>query len=182
MRAVSARTIVERLIERWRDCGLPHYAQFDNDRRFQGAELWPDTLGRVTRMCLSLGWCRCHPASRTRIPESHRESQRFVAGQALGSLAATALSPPCGRSERYVARHRLRSAAHRDGLRRVEHRRHTGVLIPGAPWRPLGLSASDGRDGRREGPRSSLGSERAVGAVTSPSARYVAVHRTTDLC
>jgi len=30
------------------------YAQFDNDTRFQGAHHYPDNLGRVTRVCLSL--------------------------------------------------------------------------------------------------------------------------------
>src|SRR5262249_39687796 len=35
--------------------GLPGYAQFDNDTIFPGAHPWPDTFGRVTRLCLQLG-------------------------------------------------------------------------------------------------------------------------------
>jgi hypothetical protein len=35
--------------------GLPGYAQFDNDTRFQGAHQFPDTFGRVARLCLALG-------------------------------------------------------------------------------------------------------------------------------
>ncbi len=52
---LRAATIVELLLEHWRACGVPGYAQFDNDTRFQGAHQFPDTLGRVSRLCLSLG-------------------------------------------------------------------------------------------------------------------------------
>ena len=43
------------LEEHWQRWGLPHYAQFDNDTRFQGAHQYPDTLGRVVRRCWALG-------------------------------------------------------------------------------------------------------------------------------
>ena len=33
---------------------MPAYAQFDNDTRFQGAHQFADTIGRVSRLCLSL--------------------------------------------------------------------------------------------------------------------------------
>jgi hypothetical protein len=52
---VTAKMIVESLIEHWRCFGLPGYAQFDNDTCFQGAHQFPNTIGRVTRLCLSLG-------------------------------------------------------------------------------------------------------------------------------
>jgi len=42
-------------VEHWRAVGLPGYAQFDNDAIFEGAQVHPDTIGRVTRTCLSLG-------------------------------------------------------------------------------------------------------------------------------
>jgi hypothetical protein len=51
---VSAKSVVACLIERWSELGLPTYAQFDNDTIFQGAHQWPDTLGRVIRLCLAL--------------------------------------------------------------------------------------------------------------------------------
>lgn len=38
-----------------REVGLPGYAQFDNDRIFHGTHRYPDALGRVIRLCLSLG-------------------------------------------------------------------------------------------------------------------------------
>lgn len=52
---ITAKFTVECLLSHWREVGLPTYAKFDNDTVFQGAHQWPDTFGRVTRMCLSLG-------------------------------------------------------------------------------------------------------------------------------
>lgn len=52
---VTARLTVKFLVEHWRQHGLPRYAQFDNDTRFQGAHQFADAFGRVTRLCLSLG-------------------------------------------------------------------------------------------------------------------------------
>jgi hypothetical protein len=45
---------VQSLLEHWRAVGLPGYAQFDNDMIFHGTHRYPDALGRVLRMCLSL--------------------------------------------------------------------------------------------------------------------------------
>lgn len=53
--AVTARYITDLLALHWRNIGLPSYAQFDNDTRFQGGHNHPDVVGRVMRMCLSLG-------------------------------------------------------------------------------------------------------------------------------
>lgn len=52
---IGAPKVVERLIERWRSLGMPAYAQFDNDTRFQGAHQFANSIGRVSRLCLSLG-------------------------------------------------------------------------------------------------------------------------------
>ena len=46
---------VQSLVEHWRAVGLPGYAQFDNDMIFHGTHRYPDALGRVIRLCLSLG-------------------------------------------------------------------------------------------------------------------------------
>jgi len=43
------------LIEHWRVHGLPDYVQFDNDTIFCGARQFPDSFGRVIRLCLQLG-------------------------------------------------------------------------------------------------------------------------------
>jgi hypothetical protein len=53
--SVTAKFVVESLTEHWRAFGLPGYAQFDNDTIFQGTHAHPDVIGRVSRLCLSLG-------------------------------------------------------------------------------------------------------------------------------
>jgi len=55
MSGVTAHTVLEHVLPYWRRYGLPHFAQFDNDTRFQGGHNHPDVLGRVVRVCLSLG-------------------------------------------------------------------------------------------------------------------------------
>ena len=50
----TAKSTLQALLERWREHGLPAYAQFDNDTIFQGAHQFADSLGRVTRLCLAL--------------------------------------------------------------------------------------------------------------------------------
>jgi hypothetical protein len=52
---VTAVLTVTSLIEHWRAVGLPGYAQFDNDMTFHGTHRYPDALGRIIRLCLSLG-------------------------------------------------------------------------------------------------------------------------------
>ena len=53
----SQRTdfVLESLLSHWRSFGLPNYAQFDNGNVFTGPRQHPDTIGRVIRLCLSLG-------------------------------------------------------------------------------------------------------------------------------
>ena len=53
--AVRSTSVVDSLLAHWRKHGLPAYAHFDNDTIFQGAHQFPDTLGRVARLCLALG-------------------------------------------------------------------------------------------------------------------------------
>ena len=52
---ITAAVTRAALVEHWRAVGLPAYAQFDNDTRFQGPHQYPDTIGSVIRLCLSLG-------------------------------------------------------------------------------------------------------------------------------
>jgi putative transposase len=52
---VTSALTVQSLSEHWREVGLPGYAQFDNDMIFHGTQRYPDALGRVLRLCLSLG-------------------------------------------------------------------------------------------------------------------------------
>lgn len=43
------------ILEHWGEVGLPDYAQFDNDNRFSGPHQHPNSIGRIIRLCLSLG-------------------------------------------------------------------------------------------------------------------------------
>jgi len=52
---VTAELTVQSLVTHWREVGVPGYAQFDNDMIFHGTHRYPDALGRVIRLCLSLG-------------------------------------------------------------------------------------------------------------------------------
>lgn len=52
---ITAKIVVDSLLEHWQRQGLPAYAKFDNDLIFQGAHQWPDSFGRVIRLCLQLG-------------------------------------------------------------------------------------------------------------------------------
>jgi putative transposase len=52
---VTAEITVQSVVAHWRAVGLPDYAQFDNDMIFHGTHRYPDALGRVIRLCLSLG-------------------------------------------------------------------------------------------------------------------------------
>jgi hypothetical protein len=51
----TAKVTAQTLIAHWRECGLPEYAQFDNDTIFCGARQFRDSFGRVIRLCLQLG-------------------------------------------------------------------------------------------------------------------------------
>jgi len=51
---VTSKFTVDCLLQHWREVGLPQYAKFDNGTTFQGTHRWPDSFGRVIRMCLSL--------------------------------------------------------------------------------------------------------------------------------
>jgi transposase len=53
--SIRAVDVVDLLLDRWRQFGLPAYAQFDNALIFQGPHHYLDAVGRVIRMCLCLG-------------------------------------------------------------------------------------------------------------------------------
>ena len=55
MPGVRAATAVVALREHWQALGLPGYAQFDNDARFDGGHAQPNSIGPVIRFCLAVG-------------------------------------------------------------------------------------------------------------------------------
>ncbi|MCH7715658.1 MAG: hypothetical protein IH876_05980 [Gemmatimonadetes bacterium] len=109
---VRARTVVEVLVAHWRQFGLPAYAQFDNDTRFQGAHQFPDTVGRVTRLCLSLGVVPVFAPPRETgfqaAVESYNGRWQAKVWARFHHPTLTALRE---RSDRYVAAARQRAAA-----------------------------------------------------------------------
>lgn len=52
---LTADLTVKFIVGHWSEIGCPAYAQFDNDTRFQGPHQHPGAIGKVIRVCLSLG-------------------------------------------------------------------------------------------------------------------------------
>jgi hypothetical protein len=108
---VTARFAADCLVARWRVDGLPAYAQFDNDTVFQGAHQWPDSFGRVTRLCLSLGVVPVfapprEPGFQAAIENLNGRWQAKV----WARFTHPSLAALVERSDRFVAAARLRSA------------------------------------------------------------------------
>ena len=53
--SITAKFVVECLVEHGRQFGLPGPAPCDNDTVFQGPHVPPDVIGRVSRLCLGRG-------------------------------------------------------------------------------------------------------------------------------
>lgn len=109
---ITARQIVTTLIGHWRDVGLPGYAQFDNDNRFQGPHQYADTMGRVIRLCLSLSVVPVfapprEPGFQNGVENLNGRWQEKV----WGRFDHQSLAGLCARTARYVAASRQRAAA-----------------------------------------------------------------------
>lgn len=113
--AWTAKKTVQTLVSHWREHGLPAYAQFDNDTIFQGAHQWPDTFGRVTRLCLQLGVTPVFAPPRETGFQAAIESYngRWQA-KVWRRFEHDSLRTLRRHSDRYVAATRTRSAARRD--------------------------------------------------------------------
>src|SRR5512135_2113696 len=105
--SITAKVVVGWLIEHWKEVGLPGYAQFDNDTIFQGPHAHPDTIGRVTRLCLSLGVVPVF------VPPRAPGFQAIIEGfngtwqaKVWARFAHASLSDLEGRSSRFVDAHR----------------------------------------------------------------------------
>jgi transposase-like protein len=123
--SVTAKFVVECLVEHWREFGLPGYAQFDNDTIFQGPHTHPDVVGRVSRLCLGLGVVPVfvpprEPGFQAAIENSNGSWQAKV----WGRFEHADLDALADRSRRHVAalrRHRadrIASAPPRDAVPR----------------------------------------------------------------
>lgn len=108
----TAKFAVQRLLEHWREYGLPDYAQFDNDTIFQGAHQWPDSFGRVTRTCLALGVTVVFaPPRETGFQASIESYNGRWQEKVWGRFEHSSLTQLSERSDRYVAACRQRSAS-----------------------------------------------------------------------
>lgn len=108
----TAKSTVKTLIAHWCEHGLPDYAQFDNDTIFQGAHHWPDSFGRVTRMCLQLGVIVVFAPPRETGFQASIESYNGRWQQKVWSrFEHASLKELAQRSDRYVAASRERSAS-----------------------------------------------------------------------
>lgn len=108
----TARQVVATLVTHWREVGLPAYAQFDNDNRFQGPHQHRDVVGRVMRLCLSLAVVPVFAPPRE--PGFQNAVENFNGrwqAKVWARFGQDALSVLCDHSRRYVTASRHRAAA-----------------------------------------------------------------------
>jgi putative transposase len=112
---ITAKYTMDSLLAHWRRFGLPAYAQFDNDAIFTGAHVHPNTIGRVIRLCLSLGVAPVFAVPREHGPQSMIESYngRWEA-KVWHRFEHRSLAGVAKRSARFVDACRLRHAARID--------------------------------------------------------------------
>ncbi len=109
---ITAKITADCLVRHWRQFGLPGYAQFDNDTVFQGPHQWPDTFGRVTRLCLGLGVVPVFsPPRETGFQAAVENYNGRWQAKVWARFKHDALASVVDRSDRFVAAARLRSAA-----------------------------------------------------------------------
>lgn len=113
--SVTAKAAVRDLVVHWRGCGLPDYAQFDNANVFQGPHHHRDSIGRVIRLCLSLGVVPVF------VPPVERGFQASIEGyngkwqtKVWTRFHFDSLQALQEQSARYVVAHRQRTRQRRD--------------------------------------------------------------------
>jgi hypothetical protein len=96
--------------------GLPAYAQFDNDTRFQGAHQWKDSIGRVARLCLSLGVTPVFvPPRETGFQAAIESFNGRWQAKVWARFHYDSLAAVQAQSARYVAAYRRRCESRIDG-------------------------------------------------------------------
>jgi hypothetical protein len=109
--AVSAVSTVGSLHEHWHTVGRPTYAQFDNDTRFIGGNVHPNSIGPVIRFCLAVGVV---PVFAPPVEMGFQAAVEAYNGRWQRKLWARFWDPSLtnlqARSEAYVAASRRRSA------------------------------------------------------------------------
>lgn len=114
--AISAKFVSQAMLEHWSAFGCPAYAQFDNDTRFQGAHQHPDSIGRVSRLCLSLGIVPVFaPPRETGFQAAIESLNNRWQQKVWHRLHHESLESLCVRSERYTAAARRKKALRQEG-------------------------------------------------------------------
>jgi hypothetical protein len=109
---VTSQRTVQSLLEHWQAVGLPGYAQFDNDMIFHGTHRYPDALGRVLRVCLSLGVVPVLvPPRETGFQAMIESYNGWWQAKVWSRFAHANLDDLLGHSQRYVAALRQQRAA-----------------------------------------------------------------------
>ena len=91
---------------------MPGYAQFDNDMIFHGTHRYPDALGRVIRVCLSLGVVPVFvPPRETGFQAMIESYNGWWQAKVWSRFQHADLEDLQGRSRRYVAALRRQRAA-----------------------------------------------------------------------
>lgn len=112
---VTAKGTVACMLSHWRACGMPRFAQFDNDTIFQGAHQYPDTFGRVTRLCLQLGVTPVFSVPRETGFQAAIESYNGRwQSRVWGRFQHADLDDLRGRSDRFVKAYCQRNVQRRD--------------------------------------------------------------------
>lgn len=110
---ITAKTTLKCIFDHWWSQGLPTYAQFDNDTRFQGAHQHRDCISRIMRLCLRLGVTPVFtPPRETGFQaaiENFNRRWQDVVWRRFHHLDLAALS---ARSGQFIQAHRRRKAPH----------------------------------------------------------------------
>jgi hypothetical protein len=113
--SVTARSAQKALIAHWRRWGLPAFAQFDNDTIFRGPHHYPDIIGRVMRLCLSLGVVPVFvPQRETGFQASIENYNGQWQAKVWARFVHVSIPALKRQSDRYVNAHRRRTAIRRD--------------------------------------------------------------------
>ena len=116
---LTARWLCQRVEAHWRAHGLPVYAQFDNDSRFQGTHTHPDVLGQIIRLCLSLGVTPVFAPPREHGPQNLNESFNHLWQQKVWQrFHHPSVRSFQGASDRFVAAYQQRRAGRTEGAPR----------------------------------------------------------------
>jgi transposase len=134
---VTAAMTVRSLVEHWRLVGLPGYAQFDNDMIFQGTHRYPDALGRIIRVCLSLDVVPVFvPPRETGFQAMIESYNGWWQAKVWSRFQHAHLDDLQGHSQRYVHALRKQRAARSEAA--PDRRAFPGVWKPDLKKRPRG--------------------------------------------